>query len=226
MRRILLLALLMASTPTAPLRSETLVAVTTIRGATAIAAADLAILPEVTPGALSDPGQAIGMEARVNLYPGRPIRAADLRPAAVIERNEIVTLRFNARGLSHCDGGSRARPRGRGGTVARDQPVLACHRGGAGAGSGRRAGWGPAVRGVVVLLIGVTAMTAGCARLERVGQLPQLTTPTRGNEVFAMTARPLPKRAWPRRGISPPPSGPPAANRSSVIAAPASGAIS
>jgi flagella basal body P-ring formation protein FlgA len=100
MRRILLLALLMASTPTAPLRSETLVAVTTIRGATAIAAADLAILPEVTPGALSDPGQAIGMEARVNLYPGRPIRAADLRPAAVIERNEIVTLRFNARGLS------------------------------------------------------------------------------------------------------------------------------
>ena len=51
-------------------------------------------------GALTDPAAAIGMEARVNLYANRPIRAADLRAPAVIERNEIVTLRFDASGLT------------------------------------------------------------------------------------------------------------------------------
>jgi flagella basal body P-ring formation protein FlgA len=38
------------------------------------------------------------MEARVNLYPGRPIRAGDLRAPAVIDRNEVVTLQYNAGG--------------------------------------------------------------------------------------------------------------------------------
>ena len=39
------------------------------------------------------------MEARVNLYPGRPIRPGDLREPAVINRNEIITLQYDANGL-------------------------------------------------------------------------------------------------------------------------------
>jgi flagella basal body P-ring formation protein FlgA len=40
------------------------------------------------------------MEARVNLYPGRPIRAGDLRAPAVIDRNEVVTLQYRAGAIS------------------------------------------------------------------------------------------------------------------------------
>jgi len=99
MARAVLLAVALMVLATSPLRSETLVAATTIRGATPIGAGDVTVVPESVPGALSDPHEAIGMEARINLYPGRPIRAADLQTPAVIDRNDIVTLRFAADGL-------------------------------------------------------------------------------------------------------------------------------
>lgn len=78
---------------------ETVIAAGTIRGATMIGPADVAVIDGETPGALSDIYQAIGMEARINLYPGRPIRPGDLRPPAIVERNEIVSLRYNYGGL-------------------------------------------------------------------------------------------------------------------------------
>ena len=65
------------------------------------------------------------MEARINLYPGRPIRAADLQTPAVIDRNDIVTLRFAADGLMIVTRRARARPRRRGGAFARNQPLVA-----------------------------------------------------------------------------------------------------
>jgi flagella basal body P-ring formation protein FlgA len=99
MGRVLILSIVLMAIPTAPLWSETLVAATTIRGASPIGVGDVTVVPESVPGALSDPNEAIGMEARINLYPGRPIRAADLQAPAVIDRNDIVTLRFAAGGL-------------------------------------------------------------------------------------------------------------------------------
>ncbi|ABD57109.1 flagellar basal body P-ring formation chaperone FlgA [Jannaschia sp. CCS1] len=78
---------------------ETVIAAGTIRGATMIGPADVAVVDGETPGALSDIYQAIGMEARINLYPGRPIRPGDLRAPAIVERNEIVSLRYNYGGL-------------------------------------------------------------------------------------------------------------------------------
>lgn len=78
---------------------ETVVAAGTIRGATMIGPADVAIIEGETPGALSNMAEAIGMEARINLYPGRPIRAGDLRAPAIVERNEIVSIRYNYGGL-------------------------------------------------------------------------------------------------------------------------------
>ncbi len=99
MGRVFVIALAMLAISPGPLRSETLVAATTIRGATPIGPRDVAVISEVVPGALSDPREAIGMEARINLYPGRPIHPTDLQPPAVIDRNDIVTLRFVASGL-------------------------------------------------------------------------------------------------------------------------------
>ena len=78
---------------------ETVVAAGTIRGTTLIGPADVAVVEGNTPGALSDMADAVGMEARINLYPGRPIRPGDLRPPAIVERNEIVSLRYDHGGL-------------------------------------------------------------------------------------------------------------------------------
>ncbi|GAB5448932.1 flagellar basal body P-ring formation chaperone FlgA [Gymnodinialimonas sp.] len=92
-----LLVMLALASPAAA--QETVIAAGTIRGSTMIGPADVAVIEGATPGALSDMAQAIGMEARVNLYPGRPIRPGDLRPPAIVERNEIVSLRYNYGGL-------------------------------------------------------------------------------------------------------------------------------
>lgn len=92
-----LLLVLSISSPAAA--QDTVIAAGTIRGATLIGPADVAMVEGTTPGALSDMADAIGMEARINLYPGRPIRPGDLRPPAIVERNEIVSLRYNHGGL-------------------------------------------------------------------------------------------------------------------------------
>jgi flagella basal body P-ring formation protein FlgA len=100
MRGLCLALVLIGLSPTAPAPAETLVAATTIRGSATIGPDDVALQPGTTPGALDSPADAVGMEARVNLYPGRPIRAGDLRAPAVIDRNEVVTLQYRAGAIS------------------------------------------------------------------------------------------------------------------------------
>ena len=48
-------------------------------------------------GRLSD---VIGQEARVALYVGRPILVGDIGPPALIDRNQIVALRYASGGIS------------------------------------------------------------------------------------------------------------------------------
>ncbi|QDY70152.1 flagellar basal body P-ring formation chaperone FlgA [Qingshengfaniella alkalisoli] len=83
-----------------PAQAETVAARAVIRAQTIIAPQDLKLLPDTTPGTLSNPSQVVGMEARVNLYPDRPIRSGDIGPPAVIERNQIVALNYHNAGLS------------------------------------------------------------------------------------------------------------------------------
>ncbi len=47
-----------------------------------------------TIGAITDVNEIIGKEARVALYPGRPIRRSDLADPAMVERNDIVRLTY------------------------------------------------------------------------------------------------------------------------------------
>jgi flagella basal body P-ring formation protein FlgA len=94
--RWFLLSLALATSASA---QETVIAAGTIRGSAMIGPADVALIAGETPGALSDMADAVGMEARINLYPGRPIRPGDLREPAIVERNEIVSLRYNYGGL-------------------------------------------------------------------------------------------------------------------------------
>ena len=52
------------------------------------------VIDQTVSGAISNPSQAVGLEAKVTLYEGRPILAAYLVSPTLIERNQIVSLTF------------------------------------------------------------------------------------------------------------------------------------
>jgi flagella basal body P-ring formation protein FlgA len=83
-----------------PAAADTLVAAATIRSKTVLGPEHLAVVPESVPGALTDPAEAIGKEARVVLYAGRPIRPPDIGPPALVDRNEVVPLIYRHAGLT------------------------------------------------------------------------------------------------------------------------------
>lgn len=105
----LLIAIFCAVPLAAP--GDTLVATRTIRAHALIGPEDIALRPVDTPGALTDPAEAVGLEARAILYPGRPVRRGDVGAPALVERNEIVTIVF-ARGALSIRAEGRALGRG------------------------------------------------------------------------------------------------------------------
>jgi len=82
-----------------PALADTVLAARTIRPAAIIAAHDVAVAPGTVPGTFEDPGNVIGQEARLAIYPGRPIRLADVAPPALVTRNQPVTLVYATGGL-------------------------------------------------------------------------------------------------------------------------------
>lgn len=111
---VLLLALTLADAAFA----QAVVPTRALRAGHLIGPDDLTIstLP-APPGHLTDPLDAVGMEAGVTLYPNRPIPRAGLAPPALVERNARVTLIFRAGGLD-------IRAEGRAlGRAAADEPV-------------------------------------------------------------------------------------------------------
>ncbi len=95
MLRWLCLLLLAAS----PALAESLVATRLILPGATVAAADVALARAAIPDALTAPDQAIGQTARVAIYAGRPLFAADLGPAISVTRNQSVTLRYDTGAL-------------------------------------------------------------------------------------------------------------------------------
>lgn len=79
-----------------PVSAETLVAARTLRAQTILAADDLNVAAGTVPGTATDPAEVIGLETRVAIYQGRPIRPADLGPPAIVERNQMVVLSYVA----------------------------------------------------------------------------------------------------------------------------------
>lgn len=82
-----------------PLTAEVIVPVRTIPAQSVITAADLGQSDMDVPGAIADVEAIIGMEARVALYPGRPIAPGDLALPATVARNAIVPLVYVSGGL-------------------------------------------------------------------------------------------------------------------------------
>jgi flagella basal body P-ring formation protein FlgA len=83
-----------------PLAAETIVAARTIPAQTLIGPDDLLLRDITIAGGETDPLLFVGMESRVALYAGRPIRAGDVGFPAVVERNQIIPLIFQRSGLT------------------------------------------------------------------------------------------------------------------------------
>jgi flagella basal body P-ring formation protein FlgA len=80
--------------------AQSVTAVHPIRSQTVIEAGDLAASAEDVPGGVASVEAAIGKEAKVALYPGRPILASQLRAPALVERNAVVRMSYAAGSLT------------------------------------------------------------------------------------------------------------------------------
>ena len=74
--------------------ADTVQVVRAIRGQTLLTAADLAVVAGDVPGAIATIDEAVGKEAKVTLYPGRPILRAQLGAPALVERNALVRMNY------------------------------------------------------------------------------------------------------------------------------------
>lgn len=101
-----------------PASAQVLEAARTIRAQHVLTEDDVRIGNGDVSGALQDPSEAVGLEARTTIYAGRPIRPEDLARAAVVERNQLVPLGFRIGGLTITAQG-RALARGGEGDVIR-----------------------------------------------------------------------------------------------------------
>jgi flagellar basal body P-ring formation protein FlgA len=110
-----LLAILILAAPAA---AESLVATRTIRAQSVIGIDDLTLVAADLPGALSDPAEAVGLEARIAIHAGRPLRQVDLVAPALVDRNQVVPLVYQSGGLAIRTEG-RALARGAAGEVIR-----------------------------------------------------------------------------------------------------------
>jgi flagellar basal body P-ring formation protein FlgA len=96
--------------------ADSLVATRTIRAQSVIEADDVTLVAAKIPNALALASDAIGREARVAIYAGRPILASDLGSPALVERNQTVQLVFQSGALAILTEG-RALARGGSGDV-------------------------------------------------------------------------------------------------------------
>lgn len=93
-RAVAIFLLLVAALSAGAVLAQSVTTVRAIRSQTVLQAEDLALLDETVPGAVATIGDAVGLEARTALYPGRPILAAQIGAPAVVERNAVVRISF------------------------------------------------------------------------------------------------------------------------------------
>ena len=113
-RAALILTLALTQSATA----DTLSAARVVRPNTIIQPEDIAIAATPVPGALSAEFDIVGLEAKITLYPGRPIRPEHVGSPALVERNQPVTVVYHQNGLMIATD-ARALSRGAAGDVVR-----------------------------------------------------------------------------------------------------------
>ena len=83
-----------------PALADTVVSARTVRANQIITEMDVTFAQGDLTTGFSRLSDVIGQEARVALYAGRPILVGDIGPPAVIDRNQIVGLRYSANGIT------------------------------------------------------------------------------------------------------------------------------
>lgn len=83
-----------------PSAADTVVAARMLRPQTIITEADIVLKNAEIAGGYSSAKSVIGLETRVVIYPGRPLRRSDIGPPALIDRNQIVPVIYDTGGLS------------------------------------------------------------------------------------------------------------------------------
>ena len=100
LRALPLLALAALALDAGPAAAANVSAARAIRAQTVISAADLTVAEAEVPGAVERIEDAAGKEARVTLYPGRPILLSQIGPPAIVERNQLVQMVYERGALA------------------------------------------------------------------------------------------------------------------------------
>lgn len=111
------LSLLLILLPAPQAFADTVVATRTLPAGSVITEGDMRMKADKSASKLKI-SEAVGRETRVTIYEGRPIRANQLIQPALIDRNQIVPLRYQSSGLQILTEG-RALDRGAAGDVIR-----------------------------------------------------------------------------------------------------------
>ena len=176
-RAAAIFAVLVAMLAAGAVLAQSVTTVRVVRSQTVLQAEDLALAEASVPGGIAAIEAVVGQEAKVALYPGRPILDSQLGAPALVERNQVVRMSYASGPLRIVTDGRVARPRRRGRAGAGDEPRLAPdgqrHR------RGRRQHRGRTMR--LPLLLACTAALAACGA-GTIGQPPEMTTdrPGRG----------------------------------------------
>ena len=93
------LRVLLCLLPCAPALADSVVPTRTIRAHAIIAEADVALRPGTDGTGFARVADVVGQEARVVLYPGRPVMLDDVGPPALVTRNQIVRMAYAVSGL-------------------------------------------------------------------------------------------------------------------------------
>lgn len=83
-----------------PAVADAVVATRVIAARSVLTNEDIALVAADIPGALTDLAPALGQEARITLFPGRPVHASDIGPSTKVERNQIIPLTYLAGSLA------------------------------------------------------------------------------------------------------------------------------
>jgi flagellar basal body P-ring formation protein FlgA len=81
--------------PAAMAAAEAVVTIRAIRGTNIVGAEDVELSEKAdAPGAYTKLEDVVGKEAKVTLYPGRPVLKGQIGPPAIVERNGVVKMLY------------------------------------------------------------------------------------------------------------------------------------
>lgn len=98
---LMIAVLLWTAVPAGALLAQSVMAIRPIRGSKIIGPDDVEVAQDMdVVGAIRELDEVVGREAKVTLYPGRPILRGQVGAPAIVERNAVVKMLYSAGPLS------------------------------------------------------------------------------------------------------------------------------